>query len=209
MTTESSPHRLAVYADYVCPFCFLGYVALDRYRSGRTSPLDVEWRPFDLRAGRRRADGSLDQRVDDGKDEEYFTEVTRNVRRLADRYDVEMARDVARSIDSFPAQRVALRLQSTCPDRFESFHRGVFDALWVEDRDVSDADVLLDVAAAAGIDEAQVTNTLEDDDTAGALEHAFERARTAGISGVPTFVSGEHAARGVIPPEQLKRLIEE
>ena len=87
MTTESPP-RLTVYADYVCPFCFLGRQSLATYREQREDPLVVEWHPFDLRASQRTPDGDIDDSVETGKDEAYYEEARQNVRRLADEYGV-------------------------------------------------------------------------------------------------------------------------
>lgn len=199
---------VTVYSDYVCPFCYLGYAALDRYRDERDGPLAVQWHPFDLRSNKRRPDGTIDHGVDDGKDEAYFEEARENVRRLAEEYGVGMAQELAREVDSFPAQRVALGAQTDHPEAFEAFHRGLFDALWEAGRDISDPDVIADVGTDAGLPEGFVARTLDDDGTAEALEAAFDAAGNERITGVPTFVSGGRAARGAVPPEQLRRLIE-
>lgn len=207
MSRRSDPD-VTIYADYVCPFCYLGYASLDQYRASREEPLETDWHPFDLRRSKRRPDGSIDHSVDDGKDDAYFAEAKRNVRRLADRYDVEMVQELAREIDSFPAQRVAWRVRDAHPDSFEPFHRSVFDALWEDGRDISDQAVLADLASEAELPDDIVEAALTDEETAEALEIAFDAARRERITGVPTFVSGEHAARGAVPPEQLRRLLE-
>lgn len=211
--SESQPaDAVTVYADYVCPFCYLGYAAFDQYRDGRddgdASALETDWHPFDLRASKRRADGTIDHSVDDGKDESYFEEAKKNVRRLADRYGVEMEVDLSREVDSYDAQRVALRAREAHPEAFEAFHRGVFDALWEAGRDIGDSAVLEDIATEAGLPAGYVESVLADESSESELQSAFEAAQQRGITGVPTFVSGEHAARGAVPPEQLKRLIE-
>lgn len=206
--SQQTADRVTVYADYICPFCYLGYESFDRYRSSREEPLAADWRPFDLRAGRRRADGSIDESVDSGKDESYYEEAERNVRRLADRYDVDMAQTLAKDVDSFDAQRVAWRARESHPEAFERFHRGVFDALWEDGDDIGDPDVLADIAAEAGLPDGFVAETLADDDSADALREAFERSQRRGITGVPAFVAGDHVARGAVPPEQLERLVE-
>ena len=205
--THTTP-VVRVYADYVCPFCYLGYESLDRYRQGREEPLEADWHPFDLRGGKRNEDGSIDHSVDDGKDEAYFEEARRNVRRLADRYGVEMHQELAKEVDSYGAQRVAWRVREDHPEAFESFHRSVFDALWEEGRDIGEVDVLADLAAEAGLPEGYVEDVLGDDASAASLEAAFREARERGVTGVPTFVADEHAARGAVPPEQLRRLVE-
>ncbi|AEH38419.1 DsbA family oxidoreductase [Halopiger xanaduensis] len=206
--SQQTADAVLVYADYVCPFCFLGYESLDLYRDQRDEPLTVDWHPFDLRAQQRGPDGEIDHDVDNGKDDEYYEQAKQNVERLADRYDVELAQYLKRDVDSYDAQRVARRAADAHPGAFEDFHRGVFDTLWREGRDIGEQDVLEELAAEAGLPDGFVTETLSDEESADELEAAFADAQQTGITGVPTFISGEHAARGAVPPEQLERLIE-
>jgi len=206
--SQQTADSVRVYADYVCPFCYLGYESFDRYREGRDDPLTAEWHPFDLRAQQRREDGSLDRSVETGKDESYYEQARENVERLAAKYDVEMAQTLAKDVDSYAAQRVAWRVQADRPDAFEQFHRSVFDALWVEGRDIGDPDVLDELATDAGLPDGFVAETLADESSATRLDSAFEDAQQRPITGVPTFVADEHAARGAVPPEQLSRLID-
>lgn len=205
---QQANERLTVYADYVCPFCYLGYESLDRYRHEREEPLATEWHPFDLRAQQRRPDGTMDHDVDTGKDETYYNEARKHVERLADQYDVEMAQSLSRDVDSYDAQRVAFRAVEEHPDSFEAFHRGVFDALWEEGQDIGEQSVLDAIADNAGLPGGFVADTLDDSESADRLEDAFAAAQSQRITGVPTFVYGEHGARGAVPPEHLRQLIE-
>ncbi|RKD95512.1 DsbA family oxidoreductase [Halopiger aswanensis] len=206
--SQQTADAVLVYADYVCPFCFLGYESLDRYREGRDEPLTVDWHPFDLRSQQRGPDGEIDHDVDNGKDDEYYEQAKQNVERLANRYNVELDQYIRKDVDSYDAQRVAWRAADAHPGAFEDFHRSVFDALWREGRDIGEQDVLEDLAADAGLPDGFVAETLSDEASADELEAAFTDAQQTGITGVPTFISGEHAARGAVPPEQLERLIE-
>ena len=206
--SQTTAGPLVVYADYVCPFCFLGYESLNRYQESRATPVAVEWHPYDLRSRQRDSDGEIDPSVDNRKDEEYYENARRNVERLADQYDVEMGQSLDRSIDSFDAQRVAYAAADDHPEAFEAFHHGVFDALWRNGRDIGDPAVLEELAIDAGLPDGYVTETLEDDDTHEALESAFAAAQSRRITGVPTFLYGEHAARGAVPPDHLRRLVE-
>jgi len=206
--SQTATESLVVYADYVCPFCFLGYESLDRYREERDEPLDVEWRPFDLRSQQRGSDGEIDHSIETGKDEEYYENARQNVERLAEQYDVEMVQQIAKDVDTFDAQRVAHRAAEEHPDAFERFHRSLFDALWREGRRIDDPAVLEELAIDAGLPDGFVTETLADEGSREALESAFASARSRRITGVPTFLYGEHAARGAVPPEHLRRLVE-
>ncbi|QUO47949.1 MULTISPECIES: DsbA family oxidoreductase [Halorubrum] len=204
------PEAITVYSDYVCPFCFLGRRSLANYQETREEPLDIDWHPFDLRAGQRGPDGEIDHDADTGKDEEYYEQARENVRRLQEEYGAdEMQLELATDVDSLPAQVVSVRVRETAPDAWLAFDEGVFDALWLEGRDIGDRDVLADIAADIdGLDAAVVDEALGDDDLRERVTDMFDAARRQGVTGVPTFAYDGHAARGAVPPEQLERLVE-
>jgi len=200
---------ITVYSDYVCPFCYLGRESLARYQDERDDSLEIDWHPFDLRAGQRGPDGEIVPDADDGKDDDYYEQARENVERLAERYDVEMALDLATDIDSRPAQVVSFHLKESEPyDRWLAFDVAIFDALWQDGRDIGDPAVLADLAADVGIDPEAVDRVLDDSDARDAVGERFDAARRQGVSGVPTFVYEGYAARGAVPPEHLRRLVE-
>jgi predicted DsbA family dithiol-disulfide isomerase len=204
-----SDDRITVYSDYVCPFCYLGRQSLDRYRAERDADLEIDWRPFDLRSGKRRPDGSIDHSVDDGKDDEYFEQARQNVRRLSEKYDAEMEQEIARDVDSLPAQVVSYYLkQHHDYETWLAFDDAVFEALWAEGRDVGDEDVLVELAADVDVDESEVRSALDDDELRSTLKSQFLEATNSGVSGVPTFAYDGYVARGAVPPEQLRRLVD-
>lgn len=208
MTAIDDNDRLALYADYVCPFCFLGWTSLERYREEREEPLVVDWYPFDLRAGKRNSDGSIDHDADDGKDEAYFEQAKRNVRRLQEEYDVEMAQELAIEVDSLPAQLASFFVAREHPGAWPAFDAAIYEALWVDGREIGDPDVLVDLATDTGVPGSEIRDALEDDELRDRLEERFDDARRAGITGVPTFVHDGRVARGAVPPEHLERLLE-
>jgi predicted DsbA family dithiol-disulfide isomerase len=205
---ERSEQSVAVYSDYVCPFCYLGRASLREYQSTREQPLAIDWRPFDLRAQQRGPDGEIDESIDDGKDESYYEQARQNVQRLQRSYDVEMDLEVAKNVDSLPTQRASLFVQQTYPEQWLVFDEAILDALWQDGRDIGQPDVLGDLAEDVGLDGSEIHAALTDETVHDQLIEAFEAARAAGISGVPTFVFDGHVARGAVPPEQLQRLVE-
>lgn len=205
----SSGERVQIYSDYVCPFCYLGRESLEQYQDSRVEPLEIEWHPFDLRAQKRDASGDIDQSVDDGKDDAYFERAKENVRRLQEQYDVEMTLDIATDIDSLDAQIASYYVQKEYPyETWLEFDRAIFDALWIDGRDIGDRDVLGSLATDAGLDAQIVASVLDDDSIRKEVRGRFNDARQLGITGVPTFVYEDHVARGAVPPAQLERLIE-
>jgi predicted DsbA family dithiol-disulfide isomerase len=202
---------VTVYSDYVCPFCYLGHRSLEEYLARREEPLVVDWHPFDLRAQKRGPDGEVDHDVDDGKDDAYFEEVRETVRQLKDRYDAdEMVHldDLPEHVDSFDAQAASLYVKEEQPEAWPAFDEAIFEVLWIDGRDIGDVDVLVDLAADVGLDEAEIRAALEDDTLRDRLFDHFRAAQQRGITAVPTFAYGEHAARGAVPPEQFERLVD-
>jgi predicted DsbA family dithiol-disulfide isomerase len=205
----SDAPQITVYSDYVCPFCYLGRESLRQYQATREEPLDIDWHPFDLRSGKRSPDGTIDHSVDDGKDDDYYEQAKRNVRRLQDEYGVEMDLDIATDIDSLPAQVVSYYLKShTDYETWLAFDEAVFDALWQEGRDIGETDVLVDLAIDAGVEAETVHSALDDETLRAEVRQQFAAAQQAGVTGVPTFGYDGHAARGAVPPEHIERLVE-
>ena len=200
---------ITVYSDYVCPFCYLGRESLARYQEARDEPLRIDWRPFDLRSEKRRPDGSIDHAVDDGKDDAYYQQARENVRRLAEKYGVEMTLEIATDVDSLPAQVVSYALRERHDyETLLAVDAAVFAALWADGEDIGDPDLLVDLAAEAGVAADEVRSALSDDTLRETVREQLAAARRRGITGVPTFVADGHAARGAVPPEQLERLVE-
>jgi len=203
---------ITVYSDYVCPFCYLGRQSLAEYQATREAPLEIDWRPFDLRAGKRNPDGTIDHSVDDGKGDDYYEQARENVRRLQERYDADMAQEIATDVDSRPAQALSLHVKETEPyETWLAVDESIFEALWVDGRDIDDEAVLADCAEAGGVDPDAVGAVLGpnvDEALFADLDERFAAAQKQGVTGVPTFAYGDHAARGAVPPAQLRRLVE-
>ena len=199
---------ITVYADYVCPFCYLGRSSLEIFRDRRDEPLDVSWQPFDLRANKRGADDEILDGVDDGKGEEYYEQAKRNVQHLQKQYDVEMAQDLATDVDSWTAGVASLFIRERHPDDWEAFDNALYQALWVDGRDIGSQDVVTGVAEDVGLDPDVVETALSESTWEDSYRESIDNSQGNGISGVPTFVYGGRTARGAVPPEQLSRLVD-
>jgi predicted DsbA family dithiol-disulfide isomerase len=207
--SQGESERITVYSDYVCPFCYLGRESLSRYQDTREHELEIDWRPFDLRSGKRNPDGSIDHSVDDGKDDDYYEQATQNVRRLQEKYNVEMTLDIATDVDSLPAQIASYYVREHHPyETWLAFDASIFEVLWKEGEDIGDEDLLVDLAVAAGVDGDEVRSALDDETLRDELREQFAAAQRAGVTGVPTFAYDGYAARGAVPPEHLERLVE-
>ncbi|MGM0606346.1 MAG: DsbA family oxidoreductase [Halobacteriota archaeon] len=203
--------QITVYSDYVCPFCYLGRRSLQSYQETRESDLQIDWQPFDLRSQKRGPDGEIDHSVDDGKDDAYFDRVRQNVTRLKEAYDAgEMLAldDLPENVDSLDAQVASFYVSTEHPEQWLAFDEAIFEALWVDGRDIGDGDVLVDIAEEIGLDGDEIRTAIADDRLRDRLQDQFAEAQREGVTGVPTFVYDGYSARGAVPPEQVARLVE-
>ncbi|MFT4920983.1 MAG: putative DsbA family dithiol-disulfide isomerase [Haloarculaceae archaeon] len=210
-TEPNHGETITIYSDYVCPFCYISRRSLAQYQETRDRDLAIEWRPFDLRSHKRGPDGEIDHSVEDGKDEEYFEQVRENVTRLKEKYDADEMLDfddLPEDIDSYKGQLASLYVDEEYPDQWLAFDEALFEALWVNGRDVGDRDVLAAIADSVGLDGEEITAAVDDESVREQLDAAFQAAQNERITGVPTFLYREHTARGAVPPEHLARLVE-
>ncbi|WP_254863467.1 DsbA family oxidoreductase [Halovivax gelatinilyticus] len=202
--------RLVVYSDHVCPFCFLGRKSVDAFESQRDEPLDLEWRPFDLRNRLRRPDGTLDRSGENGTDDASFERAQQSVDRLSAQYGVEEMRSIddVSAIDSFPAQVASYYVAESHPDAWRAFDDAILDALWLEGRDVGEADVLANLAEDVGLDGDEIREAATDVDHRTTVRKRFLAPVREDVSSVPLFIYDGRATEGAVPPEQLARLVD-
>ncbi len=192
----------------MCPFCYLGRQSLSQYkRRATTSSISTGTRS--TCGAEARPDGTIDYSVDDGKDDDYYEQAKQGVRRLQERYDVEMTLDLGTDVDSLPAQIVSYYVEEHADyETWLAFDVAVFEALWQDGQDIGDEDLLVELAEDAGVDGDEIRSALADGALRSEVRENFTAAKRQGITGVPTFAYDGHAARGAVPPEQLERLVE-
>ncbi len=188
--------RIEVWADYVCPWC---YLAIDRVRYLESEhDATVVWHPFELHP-----------EVPPGGAPAPRGRTTREVRSEL-RSDLEEAGlpIVRRTRISNSARALALSAWATDGEHWPALHRALYDAYWTEDLDLGDPETLVDIAARAGIDRTAASDAVAEGAGREAVRAARERALDLGIGGTP----GWHFGNGVVlvgahPPEVFDRVI--
>jgi predicted DsbA family dithiol-disulfide isomerase len=89
----------------------------------------------------------------------------------------------------------------------EAIHDALFRAYFVEARDISRPEVLLDVVARLGLSVDGARPALEQRTFRAAVDADWALARRYGITGVPTFVAGGYGVVGAQPYAALEQLV--
>jgi predicted DsbA family dithiol-disulfide isomerase len=90
-----------------------------------------------------------------------------------------------------------------------AFHDAMFRAYFVDARDISKREVLLEIAEGVGLPRAAAAEVLDQRSFKEAVDQDWALSRRYGITGVPTFVIGDRGVVGAQPYEVLERLVKE
>jgi predicted DsbA family dithiol-disulfide isomerase len=89
----------------------------------------------------------------------------------------------------------------------EAIHDAFFRAYFVEARDISDTEVMLDIVKSVGLSVDDAREVLEKRTFKDAVDEDWKLSRQYGITGVPTFVVGNHGVVGAQPYDVLEQLV--
>ena len=89
----------------------------------------------------------------------------------------------------------------------EAFHDAMFRAYFVEARDISKPEVLLDIVEKVGLSVDAAREVMEKRTFKEAVDADWTLSRQYGITGVPTFVVGNRGVVGAQPYEVLEQLV--
>lgn len=190
-------------SDFVCPWCYIGMRNLDAALAGEARPVVWRWHPYFLNPGVRKDTDRTAYLIAKFGSVERARELGKNVEAAA--AEAGLALDLSR-VRHMPDTADAHRLMrwATGAGAADSVARGLFAAHFEAGADIADAEVLAGIATDAGMDGDLVRTLLAGDADRALVTDQAERARDAGISGVPSFVlNGKQMVVGAQPPAVL------
>jgi Predicted dithiol-disulfide isomerase involved in polyketide biosynthesis len=188
-------HKLVVYSDFICPFCYIGKVNTERLLE-KNPDLEIEWRLFELHP-----EGQPDPKSP------YMQEAQTSLNRLAKIYHINMKTEVLTTVTS-ESRKAMIGLEFAKKNgKSNEYHNAVFKAYWVKGLDIGNTDVLVTIASSIGLDPMGFRRSIEQETYLPQVHKEIEEARIHGVMGVPTYIYGDHMSMGAQPPEILNRLI--
>lgn len=204
--------KVDVWSDVACPWCYIGKrrfdVALARF--DHREAVEVRYRSFEL-----------DPAAPAHRELAYLDH-------LMAKYRIPMAEADAmidRMISAGAQNGVVLRFDRAKPGNTFDAHRllhlaadrgmqgevkdKLFRATFTKGAAIADHDVLVEVAAGAGLDPEEARRVLETDAYASAVRADERRSAELGITSVPFFVMGTFGVVGAQPPEILLQVLED
>jgi len=203
--------KLDIISDPICPWCFIGKTKLDTALAARPDHgFEIEWHPFQLNP----------DMPPEGMDRRDYLELKFGGRKGA----VDVYGQIAQAAEAAGVSVDFSKIKRT-PNSLDA-HRLIhwagqqgmqtpvvtrlFEAYFQQGLDISDHQVLADIAASAGMDRDVITKLLAQDDEKANIRARDANAREKGVRGVPCFIVDNHyALQGAQNPEMWLNVIDE
>lgn len=202
--------RLDIFADVICPWCWIGKRRLERaLRMRPQEALQIRWRAFQLNPGMPVA--GMDRK-------EYLSAKFGGDGQATRIYDVIRAAGESEGLE-FNFDRIqrtpntlrAHRLVRLAQDRGKGnpMMEALFQAYFNRGQYIGDREVLVDAAAPLGLSAEEVRHQIDGAEGLEAVQAEDALARRHGINGVPCYIfNGKFALAGAHEPEVLFQLFD-
>lgn len=207
----TSPMKLDILSDPICPWCYIGKTNLDHALARVPAhPFTIEWHPFQLNPDMP-AEG-MDRRT-------YLETKFGGKEGAVKAYApvLEHAKAAGLTINFEAMQRTPNTLDAHRLIHWAGIEKkqlaavdALFEAYFVDARDIGDPEVLADIADSIDMDAAVVTRLLKSDADRQEIMDRDAHSRKMGVSSVPTFiVAGKHAVPGAQSSDLWEKVIGE
>ena len=204
------PVRIDVVSDVVCPWCFIGKHRLEKALALKPDvPVEVHWHPYFLNDWIPREGIARDEYlITKFGSPERYKGIAQRVSAAAAAEGLVYASDkMKRQPNTLDCHR--LIRWADMQDKAPAMKQKLMDLYFTEGADLTDRETLVKAAADVGLDADAVREGLAGDDGVAEVEQEAQRAKEAGIDGVPCFIfGGKYAVSGAQAPEYLAEMID-
>ena len=191
-----------IVSDTICPWCYIGKRRFERALdlSGRND-IAISWRPFQLNPdmpteGMTRDDYVRAKFGGGDRPRQIYQAIAESGREAGIEFEFARIKRTPNTVLSHRLVHWGAR-----NERQDQIVDQLFKAYFEEGRDIGDIDILVEVAAQAGVDETEARHFLASDDGRQEVVASDVYARRLGINGVPCFiVNRKYAVSGAQPP---------
>ncbi|WP_299373608.1 DsbA family oxidoreductase [uncultured Tateyamaria sp.] len=199
-----------IVSDVMCPWCIVGFRQLEQALAMTGSGARIRWHPFELNPAMPPEGQNLTEHIAEkyGASAEQSAQNRAHLVALGKTLGIDFAFSAqSRIYNTFAAHQVldfALSQGVQHPLKL-----ALFETYFTGQRDVSDWDVLRDVAETVGLDRDDVTDVLESGRLAQGVREKQQFWTANGISGVPSMVfDGKYLLTGAQGADTYAQLLQ-
>lgn len=193
--------KLEVFFDYVCPWCYLNTVSIDRVQ--KEYGIVVDWKAFSLypeipEQGIELSELFPGQKADSARGKD-------RLRSAAEELDLPLVENRKTVSNSRRAHELGKWAESM--GKGDLFRKAVFHAYFIEGRNIARFEELENIAISAGLPVDQVSLVLDKGLFAKSVDSDWNMSEKLGIVGVPFVIYGEGALAGFHSFENYLKLL--
>ena len=205
-----------VVSDVVCPWCYLGKRRLEAAIREAGTPVELHWRPFQLDptvppTGLDRTAYMLGKFGDQRKIDAAHARLTEAGEALGLTFAFDRITRAPNTLNAHRLIRWAAAMEQTAmagqpavAGQQDAVVEALFHAYFTQGRDIGDRKVLVEIAAAAGLDATLVHRLLASGADEAETREEIASAVRLGVTGVPFFIfAGRYAVPGAQEPRVL------
>ncbi|MCH7519114.1 MAG: DsbA family protein, partial [Candidatus Dadabacteria bacterium] len=184
-----------VYYDYICPFCYLGTKRI--LGLSKEFNLTIDWKGIEIHPefppqGKKRTKTLKSK---------SFAETIREMAK-EDNIEIKLPGFATNSRSILEASEFA-----KIKGKFLEFHIGVYEAYFLEGRNIGDIEIVLDIGEKAGLDKSELQECLSKRTMFDKIEANKKEAEDKLILGVPTFLFGDFPVHGNQSTQTMRHII--
>ncbi|MCH9693371.1 MAG: DsbA family oxidoreductase [Gammaproteobacteria bacterium] len=188
-TKPTASLHVEVIADLVCPFSFVGKRRFDAALHAVQGPSEVTWYPYqlnpDIPAEGLPFDVYLSQRFSTPANVDPVLEF---LKVEGESVGIEFRFDLIQHVpNSLPVHQI-MQLAETRGKDPTALAEDLFSAFFEQGRNIGEREVLVDIAAAYGIGEAEANRAVDSDKLKQLVLTREAQVRSSGIAGIPGFL---------------------
>ena len=202
--------KIDIISDTVCPWCFIGKRRFERALKTRPQvDVEITWHPHqlnpDMPLGGMDRKAYLAARFGGGtRAERQYEVIGAAGRRRHIHFRFDLIRRTPNSLASHRLVHLASLRQ-----RQDVVVEALFQAYFIQGRDIGDLSVLADIAANCGLDRRHTADYLASPEDKDLILAEDERNRSLGVNGVPCFIiEDDYAVSGAQSPEIFHQLFD-
>ncbi len=199
---EKPQLRLTLFTDYICPFCYIGDLRLQRLQ--KDFDVLINFRFIEIHPDTPQQGTTVDSL-------DYSHEQWQG---MMDGL-VEMAQDEGITLapvnllaNSHRALLLAEAVKKEGREIFYKFNQTLYEQYFLEGKNIGDDEVLRNIAQVSGVSDEVIDTAWSNPEYEKTLQMNMSMAVKAGVTGTPTFFIGQQRLTGAVSTSKLRQAAE-
>jgi len=199
---EKPQLRLTLFTDYICPFCYIGDLRLQRLK--KDFDVLINFRFIEIHPDTPQQGTTVDS-LD--YSHEQWQGMMDGLVEMAEEEGITLA-PVKLLANSHRALLLAEAVKKEGREIFYKFNQALYEQYFLQGKNIGDDVVLRNIAQVSGVSDEVIDAAWIDPEYEKTLQMNMSMAVKAGVTGTPTFFIGQQRLTGAVSTSKLRQAAE-